>query len=123
MVLSNFVSRQDEVTMVSFNVDISHLGFLYSTSITDYVYLFEQFKQELIELNDCQRNNVSFLLTERQLCIDFEYREYGHILCRIQANHFEMNDMMLHSSLNIEFELDQSFLPMLIDEIENAFTH
>lgn len=118
MSISNFTLQQKKVVMMSFSVNISYDSFLHSAVIEDYPYLFEQFRNELEELYVCQRTKVSFALTERQLCLDFEYREYGQIFCALHVDHYDLADEMYHSSLHIEFGLDQSFLPELIREFD-----
>ena len=59
---------------------------------------------------------AKFVPIERELEIYFRQLDFGHILGTIKVNRFDIDDIMLESTLIIQYKIDQSFLPELIQK-------
>ena len=116
MVLHDFLRSNELEPKISFYADVSYTFYKASRKIEDYKAYFDQFLNELRMLYDAKTKIAQFVPIERELEIYFKQMEYGHILTNIKLNYFNP-DNMLQSTLSIQYEIDQSFLPELIKEI------
>jgi len=117
MVLRNFSFDDIGEPRINFYADISYAIYKASRYISDFKVYFDKFLKELGLLYDGKIKATQLIPLERMLEIYFEQMEYGHILVTIKLNHFNMDYAMLQSMLLIKYEIDQSFLPELIEEI------
>jgi hypothetical protein len=112
----SFDNKYEQV--VNFSVDISYVFYKASQNIEDYKVYFESFLQELKMLCDNERTVAQFIPIERQIEIYLKQSdEFGHIEVSIKLNHFDIDYMIYESTLIINYGIDQSFLPELIEEI------
>ena len=117
MVLHDFLIDNESETKLSFFVDISFSFYKASREIKDYKVYFDKFLEELKMLYEDKIKTAQFIPIQRELEIYFEKMNFGYILATIKMNYFNLDEVMLQSTLSIQYNIDQSFLPELIDEI------
>lgn len=116
MILRDFSFNGIGEPRINFYADISYTIYKASRYISDFKGYFDKFLKELELFYDGKIKTAQLVPLERMLEIYFKQMEYGHILATIKLNHFNP-DNMLQSTLSIQYEIDQSFLPELIEEI------
>jgi hypothetical protein len=120
MVLYDFSFENKQEPVVRFAADISYAFYKASRNIEDYTVYFNKFLEELKNLYAGNNTSAQFVPIERELEIYFKQMEYGHIFATIKLNHFNMYYTVLQSTLLLQYEIDQSFLPELIEEIDTV---
>ena len=121
MTLERTQIKQDVVPIWEFDIKIAYKYFSASLTVGDLCGSFETFKNELSDFYNGKRCSANITLIERELEICF-YKENEQMICKIQSNHFEMDNTMCHSSLIINYEMDKSFLPELINEFDEEIS-
>ncbi len=119
MLLEEFSVKQDVVPILVFDTKIVYDYFEASLTIEDFWCSFREFKNELIDFYDGKRDSANLVLTERKLEVSIS-KEDMQMICKIQLNHYKYDNTICHSSLIIYYEIDQSFLPELINEINET---
>jgi hypothetical protein len=117
MKLYDFSSNNGQEPTIKFSVDISYLFYKAFHIIEDYKVYFESFLEELNLLYENKTMIAQFIPIERQLEIYFKQVEFGHIDVCVKLNDFYIDYTMYQSTLIINYNIDQSFLPELIGEI------
>ncbi|MFA6200046.1 MAG: hypothetical protein WC679_06560 [Bacteroidales bacterium] len=121
MELSNFSFDNEEEQKIRFSSSISYAFYKALRDIEDYRICFENFLKELNLLYENKIKIAKFQLIERQLEVYFKQLELGNIAATIKMNYIDFDNSthdMYESMLVINYGIDQSFLPELIDEIE-----
>ena len=120
MELSNFSFDNEEEQKIRFSSSISYAFYKALRDINDFSSCFENFLKELNLLYENKIKIAQFKPIERQLEIYFKQLEFGNIVATIKLNYLDFDNSthdMYESMLVINYEIDQSFLPELIDEI------
>lgn len=120
MELSNFSFDNEEEQKIRFSSSISYAFYKALRDIEDFSFCFEDFLKELNLLNENKIKIAKFRPIERQLEIYFKQLEFGNIAATIKLNYLDFDNSthdMYESILVINYGIDQSFLPELIDEI------
>lgn len=120
MELSNFSFDNEEEQKIRFSSSISYAFYKALRDIEDFSFCFEDFLKELNLLNENKIKIAKFRPIERQLEIYFKQLEFGNIAATIKLNYLDFDNSshnMYESMLVINYEIDQSFLPELIDEV------
>ena len=120
MELSNFSFDNEEEQKIRFSSSISYAFYKALRDIEDYRICFEDFLKELNLLYENKIKIAKFQPIERQLEIYFKQLEFGNIAATIRLNYLDFDNSthyMYESMLVINYGIDQSFLPELIDEI------
>jgi len=120
MELSDFSFDNEEEQKIRFSSSISYSFYRALRDIEDYSICFENFLKELNLLYENKIKIAQFLPIERQLEIYFKQLEFGNIVATIKLNYLDFDNSthdMYESMLVINYGIDQSFLPELIDEI------
>ena len=112
MVLSDFSFNNETIPSIHFSVNISYFFYRVSREIENYKVYFD----ELNLLYEGKIELAKFFPIERELEIYFRQLDFGHILGTIKVNRFDIDDIMLESTLSIQYKIDQSFLPELIQK-------
>lgn len=123
MELSNFSFDNEQEPRVRFSSSISYAFYEASREIEDYKIYFEDFLKELNLLYANKIKIAQFKPIERQLEIYFKQFEFGYIAVSIKLNYSDFDNFthnMYESILEINYEIDQSFLPELIGEISTV---
>ena len=120
MKLTDFASDNEIETRLKFLVNISYAVYTATSETEDFKVYFERFSNELKMLYDNKINIAQYVPLERQIELYFKQLELGHIMVTIKLNHSVFDDVLCNSSLTIQYEIDQSFLPELIQEIETV---
>jgi hypothetical protein len=121
MKLYNFSFDNKQEQIAKFSAGISFAFYTALQDIEVYKVYLESFLQELELLYDNKRKVAQFIPIERQLEIYFKrYDGVGHIHVSIKLNHFDIDDMIFESTLTLNYKIDQSFLPELIEEISEV---
>ena len=120
MTLYDFSFGNEQEPVVCFAADISYAFYKASRNVKDYKSYFLKFLEELIFLYAGRTTTAQFVPINRELEIYFKPMENGHIFATIKLNHFNLDYTMLQSSLLLQYEIDQSFLPELIEEIDTV---
>lgn len=116
MVLSDFSFNNETIPTIHFSVNISYFFYKVSREIENYKVYFDDFLNELNLLYEGKIELAKFVPIERELEIYFRQLDFGHILGKIKVNRFDIDDIMLESTLSIQYKIDQSFLPELIQK-------
>ena len=116
MVLSDFSFNNETIPSIHFSVNISYFFYKVSREIENYKVYFDDFLNELNLLYEGKIELAKFVPIERELEIYFRQLDFGHILGTIKVNRFDIDDIMLESTLIIQYKIDQSFLPELIQK-------
>lgn len=120
MELSDFSFDNGEEQKIRFSSSISYAFYKALRDIEDYSICFENFLKELNLLYENKIEIAQFRPIERQLEIYFKQLEFGNIAATIKLNYLDFDNSshnMYESMLVINYEIDQSFLPELIDEV------
>jgi len=120
MELSNFSFDNEEEQKIRFSSSISYSFYKALRDIEDYSICFENFLKELNLLYENKIKIAQFRPIERQLEIYFKQLEFGNIAATIKLNYLDFDNSthnMYESMLVINYGIDQSFLPELIEEI------
>lgn len=123
MKLSNFSFDNEQEQRIRFSSSISYAFYEALRDIEDYKIYFENFLKELNLLYVNKINIAQFRPIERQLEFYFKQLELGHIAVSITLNYLDFDNSthnMYESMLMINYEIDQSFLPELIEEISTV---
>lgn len=118
--LYDFSFNEQEEPRIKFSSIISYSFYKASRKIEDYKSCLEAFLKELNLLYENKIEIALFVPLERQLEIYFKKLEFGQITVSIRLNNLDFDNTSHHlyeSKLEINYEIDQSFLPELIDEI------
>lgn len=110
------LSLKQDTEQITFETKLVYSCFSASKIIDDFEFGFKQFINELVDYYNKKRDSARLRLLERQLDIDI-CNEGDQMICGIQLNVYQMDNIMCQSFLNVKYEIDQSFLPELIDEI------
>ena len=116
MVLSDFSFNNETIPTIHFSVNISYFFYKVSREIENYKVYFDDFLNELNLLYEGKIELAKFVPIERELEIYFRQLDFCHILGTIKVNRFDIDDIMLESTLSIQYKIDQSFLPELIQK-------
>ena len=116
MVLSDFSFNNETIPSIHFSVNISYFFYRVSREIENYKVYFDDFLNELNLLYEGKIELAKFVPIERELEIYFRQLDFGHSLGTIKLNRFDIDDIMLESTLSIQYKIDQSFLPELIQK-------
>ena len=120
MELSDFSFDNEEEQKIRFSSSISYSFYRALRDIEDYSICFENFLKELNLLYENKIKIAKFQPIERQLEVYFKQLEFGNIAATIKLNYLDFDNSthdMYESMLVINYGIDQSFLPELIDEI------
>lgn len=120
MELSNFSFDNEEEQKIRFSSSISYSFYRALRDIEDYRICFEDFLKELNLLYENKIKIAKFQPIERQLEVYFKQLEFGNIAATIRLNYLDFDNSthdMYESMLVINYGIDQSFLPELIDEV------
>ena len=121
MGLSRFSFDNEQEQGIKFFANVSYVFYKASRHIEDYKVFFESFLNELELLYDNKTKIAQFIPIERQIEIYFKQcDEFGHIDVSIKLNYFDIDYTMYESTLSINYKIDQSFLPELIEEISTV---
>jgi len=115
--LSDFNSDYQIETRIKFTANISYAFFTASSDIEDFKVYLENFSNELKLLYDSKVETAQFVPFERQIEIYFKQFDFDKILVTIKLNHSVIDYSECVSTLTIQYEIDQSFIPDLINEI------
>ena len=116
IILSDFSFNNETIPTIHFSVNISYFFYKVSREIENYKVYFDDFLNELNLLYEGKIELAKFVPIERELKIYFRQLDFGHILGTIKVNRFDIDDIMLESTLSIQYKIDQSFLPELIQK-------
>ena len=122
MSLSHFSLDHTLEPTIKFSVNISYVFYKASVDIEDYKICFKTFNKELELFYDNKIEMAQLILVGKQLEIYFKQLDFGHILVTIKLNHFDIDYITCISTLVIQYEIDQSFIPDLITEINAILT-
>ena len=120
MKLYDFSFNEQGEPRIKFSSIISYSFYKASREIEDYKSCLEAFLKELNLLYENKIEIAQFVPLERQLEIYFSKLEFGQISVSIRLNNVDFDNFthnLYESKLEINYEIDQSFLPELIDEI------
>ena len=118
MKLTDFASDSEIETRLKFSANISYAIYTAKREVDDFKIYFTNFLNELKLLYDNKIEAAQYVPLEREIEIYFKQLELGHIIVTIKINHSVPDYVLCNSSLIIQYEIDQSFLPELIQEIE-----
>ena len=113
-----FASDNEIETRLKFSANISYAIYTAKREVDDFKIYFTNFLNELKLLYDNKIETAQYVPLERGIEIYFKRLELGHIIVTIKLNHSVPDYVLCDSSLIIQYEIDQSFLPELIQEIE-----
>ncbi len=125
MKLFDFSFNEQEEPRIKFSSIISYSFYKASREIEDYKICLEAFLKELNLLYANKIEIAQFFPLERQLEIYFRKLEFGQISVSIRLNNVDFDNFthnLYESKLEINYEIDQSFLPELIDEISTVIS-
>jgi hypothetical protein len=117
----SFINAQEPI--MRFSANISYDIYRASREIEDFKVYLESFLNELILLNTNKVEFAQFLPIDNQLEIYFRRMDLSYISVSIKLNHINFDEFthnMYKSTLSINYEIDQSFLPELIEEISTV---
>ncbi len=126
MKLYDFSFNEQGEPRIKFSSIISYSFYKASREIEDYKSCLEAFLKELNLLYENKIEIAQFVPLERQLEIYFRKLEFGQISVSIRLNNVDFDNTTHHlyeSKLEINYEIDQSFLPELIDEISTVISN
>lgn len=120
MKLADFASDNEIETRLKFSANISYAIYTAKREVDDFKIYFTNFLNELKLLYENKIETAQYVPLEREIEIYFKRLELGHIIVTIKLNHSVPDYVLCDSSLIIQYEIDQSFLPELIQEIEEV---
>ena len=118
--LYNFSFINEREPEVRFSASISYAFYKASRQIEDYKIYFEDFLKKLNLLNIYKVESAQFSPINNELEIFFCRMDLGQISVSINLNYLDFDEYTHNtykSTLSINYEIDQSFLPELIGEI------
>ena len=120
MELSNFSFDDEQEQKIRFSSSISYAPYKAFQYIEDYKVYFEDLLKELNLLYLNKIKIAKFRPIERQLEIYLKQLDFGSIAVSIRLNYLDVDNFshsMYESALEINYEIEQSFLPELIADI------
>ena len=118
--LNDFSSDNEIETRIKFYATISYAFYTATRDCEDFKVYLEKFSNELKLLYNREIETAQFVPLERQIEIYFKQIEFGNILATIKLNYLVTEYIKYDSSLVIQYESDQSFIPDLIAEINSV---
>lgn len=113
--LSNFIYSETEIRIFDFDININDDIFTAKTRIESEKYDFVNLLSGLKKLYDFKIKTISFCPIETQFYLIFKLLDNG----QIKVSGYLSNKMST-SKLGFEFISDQTFIPDLVNEIEDV---
>ena len=113
------INEPDFHNFILFQIDVNYSFFQASINTECLDIDLKNFLIALQKLYNLEIEKISFIQTiEKNIEMHFKLTKFGHIEILTQLrNHIDK------SILQFEYEIDQSFLPELIEEIQTVITH
>ena len=112
MLFSNFYLNKSLEDCLSFAIDVNYSFIKAHYKIECYLVEFENFIFNLKKLYSRDLKIVYFEPLERQITLKFNWVDFGNIVVEVKI-HNQMDSAVIY----FKYEIDQSFLPELIEEI------
>ncbi len=101
---------------ISFRINVKNSFVQASVETESLEEDFTNFILKLRDLYEMRVKQISFVQTiEKNIVIDFKQKESEYIDVLVRIDHY-----IEEATLQFEYEMDQSFLPELIEEIESV---
>ena len=101
---------------ISFRINVKNSFVQASVDTESLAEDFTDFILKLRDLYEMRVKQISFVQTiEKNIVIDFKQKELEYIDVLVRIDHY-----IEEATLQFEYEIDQSFLPELIEEIETV---
>ena len=101
---------------ISFRINVRNSFVQASVETESLEEDFTNFILKLRDLYEMRVKQISFVQTiEKNIVIDFKQKESEYIDVLVRIDHY-----IEEATLQFEYEMDQSFLPELIEEIESV---
>jgi hypothetical protein len=101
---------------ISFRINVKNSFVQASVGTESLEEDFTNFILKLRDLYEMRVKQISFVQTiEKNIVIDFKQKESEYIDVLVRIDHY-----IEEATLQFEYEMDQSFLPELIEEIESV---
>lgn len=101
---------------ISFRINVKNSFVQASVETESLEDDFTNFILKLRDLYEMRVKQISFVQTiEKNIVIDFKQKESEYIDVLVRIDHY-----IEEATLQFEYEMDQSFLPELIEEIESV---
>ena len=101
---------------ISFRINVKNNFVQASVETESLEEDFTNFILKLRDLYEMRVKQISFVQTiEKNIVIDFKQKELEYIDVLVRIDHY-----IEEATLQFEYEIDQSFLPELIEEIETT---
>ena len=101
---------------ISFRINVKNSFVQASVETESLEEDFTNFILKLRDLYEMRVKQISFVQTiEKNIVIDFKQKESEYIDVLVRIDHY-----IEEATLQFEYEMDQSFLPELIEEIETT---
>ena len=101
---------------ISFRINVKNNFVQASVETESLEEDFTNFILKLRDLYEMRVKQISFVQTiEKNIVIDFKQKELEYIDVLVRIDHY-----IEEATLQFEYEIDQSFLPELIEEIETV---
>ena len=101
---------------ISFRINVKNSFVQASVETESLEEDFTNFILKLRDLYEMRVKQISFVQTiEKNIVIDFKQKESEYIDVLVRIDHY-----IEEATLQFEYEIDQSFLPELIEEIETT---
>ena len=119
MFFSDFLFQKnmpDFDNFISFRINVKNSFVQASVETESLEEDFTNFILKLRDLYEMRVKQISFVQTiEKNIVIDFKQKESEYIDVLVRIDHY-----IEEATLQFEYEMDQSFLPELIEEIETT---
>ena len=119
MFFSDFLFQKnmpDFDNFISFRINVNNNFVQASVEAESLEEDFTSFILKLRDLYEMRVKQISFVQTiEKNIMIDFKQKESEYIDVLVRIDHY-----IEEATLQFEYEIDQSFLPELIEEIETT---
>ena len=119
MSFSDFLFQKnmpDFDNFISFRINVKNSFVQASVETESLEEDFTNFILKLRDLYEMRVKQISFVQTiEKNIVIDFKQKESEYIDVLVRIDHY-----IEEATLQFEYEMDQSFLPELIEEIETT---
>ena len=119
MFFSDFLFQKnmpDFDNFISFRINVNNNFVQASVETESLEDDFTSFILKLRDLYEMRVKQISFVQTiEKNIMIDFKQKESEYIDVLVRIDHY-----IEEATLQFEYEIDQSFLPELIEEIETV---
>ena len=119
MSFSDFLFQKnmpDFDNFISFRINVNNNFVQASVEAESLEEDFTSFILKLRDLYEMRVKQISFVQTiEKNIMIDFKQKESEYIDVLVRIDHY-----IEEATLQFEYEIDQSFLPELIEEIETT---